>query len=98
MIIFCIREGQSSLSGTSTAKITLIKKSRSKQSAVASIILLQVVKFGVGMNLEPKPKRDLAARGAHLVGVKSWEARLEGIMVAYGESLKNASGRRCEME
>jgi hypothetical protein len=38
-----------------------------------------VVNFGVGMNFEPSPRRDLAARGAHLVGVKSWKAIFEGI-------------------
>jgi hypothetical protein len=80
MIIFCIREGQSIVLGDIDSENNLDKKSRSKRSAVASIILLQVVvKFGVGMNLEPKSKRDLAAWGAHLVGVKSWKARLEGM-------------------
>ena len=60
-------------------KMTLMKKSRSKRPVEASIILSQVVNVGVGTNFEPRPSRDLASRGAHFVGVRSWKARFDGI-------------------
>jgi hypothetical protein len=39
-----------------------------------------VVFDGVTMNLEPSPRRDLAALGTRWLGVKSWKAIFDGIV------------------
>jgi hypothetical protein len=48
-----------------------------------------VVNFGVTINFDPSPNNVFASVGAHLEGVRSWKAMLEGMVGA-----ENSEARR----
>ena len=58
------------------AKKTLRLRSRSNRSSVVVCSSGEVLLFGVGMNLRPRPSSVLAIGGRMLPVVRSWNARL----------------------
>ena len=64
-------------SSVSPAKKILRLKSRSKRSSVVACSSGEVLIFGVGMNLRPRPSSVLAIGGRMSPVVRSWNARFE---------------------
>ena len=64
-------------SAVSPAKKILRLKSRSKRSSVVACSSGEVLIFGVGMNLRPRPSSVLAIGGRMSPVVRSWNARFE---------------------
>ena len=63
--------------GLGAAKKTLCWKSRSNRDVLVVVSL--VVYGGVQMNLNPRPRTDLARGRTILFGVRSWKASFDGL-------------------